>query len=318
MLSGVLVLTIVGCLWGVLGVVISRMRDKGLAFVACTMLSSLFTATIAWSIFPGCPQPPQNADWQPIFWLGAVLGSAEILRISGLLLVQRAMKTGHNGQAWIVAQASFVIPLGAGILFFGEALSLPRGLGVLLCLASVAILGATRHTPAREAASVSNTADAAGPSAAGSEMPATNKNLDWRIFAFLAFLVLGVQQTLMTVPSYWSVPPEILQWRIPLMLTWGTLINTLIMIKKRVRPTRALLLPAAGLALSSVAGTVLFFYGLDLLAKVQMVSLAYAITIAACILSFTLYSTLRLGEPFKLMHWAGLAGILTGLILFTL
>lgn len=304
MLLGIIILVIVGALWSLPGVILSQFRDERSAFIVCSAISSMVTACIAWAIYPGCPAIPESKEWLPIIKLTILLGGTEVLRIGGLLLIQQAMKYGHNGQVWMVAQSAFILPFCFGAFFLGDPLTPARMIGMGLCLLSLVLLGTIQSKPATR----DQTADCSEKG---------DFQYRWQLYAIIAFFLLGTQQSLLILPSYNGVTPDVLAWRVPVLMTWSTIINVGILCLGRTLPKKELLIPSLKLAAASLVSMVLLFRGLDMLAQEGMGSLAFAIMIAACILSFTLYSALRLREAFGVKHGIGMAGILIALIFFS-
>ncbi len=287
-----------GLFWAVTGVVMSRSARRGVDFAAVRTVTGAVGAALAFAIVPDWSRA-EAIPWRGLLPLAGVLAGAAALNCAGLLLVVRAMESGHNGRVWTIAQSAFAIPFVAGAILFAEPLGPARWAGAALCLGSVVLLSRLREADAP-----------AGP------RPEAGGR--WALLAVAAFACLGVQQTLAVLPSHWRLAPGLAELRVPLMASFGMLAYGAVMVRRRAWPDRETLLLGGALAVGGVGSQWLFFRGLDALAEVRMLSLGCPVTVAACMIGFAVYSALRLRETFARRHALGLAGLLASLACFAL
>jgi drug/metabolite transporter (DMT)-like permease len=293
MLLGVLLLMGTGLVWAFIGGLISytARNNVNLVLLQCTQV--VMTMIITFTIFPDYHMLSHGISSSTLILVGILLVAGSLNALA-TLTVQRAMRTGHQGVVWSISQSALVIPFLAGVLFFGEKLSLLHVTGIVLLLISLAAFGFAKN----------NTKE---------EYPKEEfkKSPSWFFFALLALSIYGVQQTLMTMPSHLLSLTDSAHIRIPLISLGNGLVYFSIWGKRPVLPTKHIFLLAAFTSLVSITSSFCLFTGLDKLAQSGMASVGFPICVGTCISGFAIYSILVLREK---CTWIHIAGILLGLM----
>lgn len=297
MLLGMLMLIATGLFWAAIGIVMSRSCRGGSDFFTVSTISGALTTAAALMIFP----EPESWKIEPsatLLQLALTMFGGAVLNYTGLFLVVRAMRSGHNGCVWMISQSAFVIPFAAGTFLFHEPLTVGRWVGIGLCLISIFLLSQLQGK---------DKAENVGEEAA---KPA------WLITALFAFLLLGMQQILTITPSYWSLAPELSGLRIPLFSAFATVVCAVIMIRGRAWPDKRAWWLGLALAVGGLLSLFFYFGGMDALAKEGRLSVGCPITVAACMFGFAAYSALHLREVFTRRSIFGMVLLLLSLIFF--
>lgn len=206
------------------------------------------------------------------------------------LLIQQAMKTGHNGIIWSLANSALIFPFLAGILFFHVPPTLSRFAGAGIILAGIILAGAARK-----------------PERSGSAESGDRK---WFLWALAALLSAGITQTAANIPSYLPGIERVSNIQKGFVMQVGIAVVAGLYLlftrkkapgplpaeekKKRIRLT--LWLSAALAAVNGLTLCVFMYRSFDLLARAGIGAIAYPIILGTCIAGFFLYSIVVLKE----------------------
>ena len=208
--------------------------------------------------------------------------------------MQKAMRSGHHGIVWTISQFALIVPFLFGVVIFREPTTLLKNLGILFVLVSFLAFGLDQSR--------------------------TNRQVDksfhfWFPLTMIAFVVLGIHQTISLVPGFWH------NWEDSANLR-GALINTGFFMTYLIAVIFSGRLPSnrTVLKLGLLSGILVFispitlFGSMDLLAKVNMLSMVYPLTVGTCIIAFIIYSILFLKEKLSFTTFAGIGTGIAGLI----
>ncbi len=297
MLPGLTLIIVTGLLWGAVGIVHSRVARGRLSFTGYGAMSSAVAAGVAAAFY---------VRWTPLLDgtatrtgpLVAVMCAAMGLNVGGFLLVQRAMRRGHQAGTWTVAQSAMVFPFLAGVVVWGDLLSPARVAGFVAILVGVAAIGRGR--------------------AAVLDGRPAGQGGRWFGPALLAFGLLGGQQVLTHVPSRWAGWTDAANLRATIMFVAGAGAYGALTVWRRDWPGRREALLAVVGATLALSGQGCLFAGMDRLSAVGLGAVVYPTAIGVCILTFALYSHLVLREPASGYHWLGLACCIGGIAVIAL
>lgn len=286
---GIAQLIATGLLWTVTGMIFSYAARRGLRLLAFAFSANFFTALLAWC---ACDWSAIRAGGLPALPAFTVLVSfGGLLNATGMLLIMAAMRRGHQAGSWTVSQSAMVVPFLAGMIIWQERPTHVNLAGMLLIFASLCLFG--RRAAVRDA-------DTPGQG--------------WFGLAMLAFVLIGVSQTLFTVPSHWSGWTDPGRLRVPLLTSAAALVLGIIGLCRRDLPGAREMAAGFGCSFISLAGSTLLFTGMDNLAATGLVSLVYPLAVGTCIVGFGLQTRFRLKEPLGLTGTlalcAGVAGVL--------
>lgn len=302
MFLGVAILIITGLCWTFTGVVLSYTTRRNTSIMQLG-LQGFFSIAMSITVVPDY-RALGAASLSEILPLAAVLLSAGVINGSGVLTLQRAMRTGHHGVSWAVGQSALVLPFLAGAAVFHEPVPALRLMGLASILASMALFA--RKSNHDKVTSGSST-----------DVKTGRLIEPWMLLAIASLMILGTGQTMMTVPTYlnWSDSAHI---RMPLFIVGNSLVYLLLWIRRLDIPNATEICLAVAGSAAGVTSIWLLFKGLDLLRQAQMTSVGYPIAICSCILAFTGYSGLILREKFTRWHVAAICCGLGGIVCISL
>lgn len=285
--KGIALTLATGLVWSLIGIVYSKAAEKPEGFRLFLALAGLCFAAACWGA-----NPPAAAPVPQVLAVAAVMIPAGILGQLGFLSLRGAMRRGGHGASWGIAQSAMLCPFAAGILFFGERTSAARLAGMALLLAALVPLSR------------------GGRSA--------NEGSGRRLFlgfAFLAFALLGMQQTLTLIPNRL---PELgtaaLSWRVPLLSLCG--LGWFVAAFARRESGFRVMLPLALLyGVLAATGQWTMFRALDLLSGVNAAGIAYPLAVGGSVALFFLYSEWIRKERNGLTGAAGILLAVLGMFL---
>ena len=293
MLTALFLLILVGVIWTVTGVVMGGVARKGLSPELTQAVSFLLGLLACLALLPLYPAP-EGSGKAAAFALGLYF-FAGVLNCFLNSLMAAAMKRGPNSLVWAILQAGMIVPFLVGVLCHDVHAGVLRMLGMAAVLAALALMSAGKDDAAKG-------------------------KTGWLALSFLALLVVGIQQTVVTEPSYY---PEI-RSGIPMIhrciaLCAGNFAATLPFLVQYARENGIRGLgKAAGnrqlwrfavLLQSSILFEILFlsFRAMDEMAKLVRGAISYPVMVISCIAAFTIYSIVFRHEKTTLRAAAGLA-----------
>lgn len=263
---GLVLILLTGVIWSGIGVVLGlavRRRADVYSFITAAFVMSSIGS---WLLLPDWRQLLAGKVERPgslilLLTLAGAAGGA------GMLFLQRAMVAG--AAAWTIGQSALVIPFLAGSLFHGEPMRVSGVAGVAAIVFSlIAFARRTRHSePGAGAAAARN----------------------WLRDAIIAFSLLGIQQTLSSVPSTWPGWTDTAGLRVPITLSAGALPLLVISMRRGVRLDRFAWGLATAYAVLVVTGQYLLFPAMDHLRLEGRLFLAFPIALGSCIVIFALW-----------------------------
>ncbi len=285
--QGIALTLATGVIWGLVGIVYSKAAEKPDGFRLFLAVSSLFFALVIWGT-----APPVGAPSLSVLTIAAIMVPAGIMSQLGFLALREAMRRGGHGVSWGIAQSAMLCPFVGGVLFFGEPLSAWRAVGMALLLGALIPLASASRSSS-----------------------VTGRRNAFLGFAFLAFALIGLQQTLTLIPNQLSeIGNAALSWRIPLfsLCGLGWFIPALVRRESGFRSILPLALLYGALV---AAGQWTVFRAIDLLSGVGAAGIAYPLAIGASLALFFLYSEWVRKEKNGFMGACGILLAVLGMIL---
>lgn len=292
MYTGILIAVITGLIWTITGVIMShcsRSKMDYLSYYITNSLTSLFLTMLIYTKWDAM----RNME-RPVS-LSMCMLVAGIATAIGLALMQKAMKSGHNGIIWVIGQSALIIPFLSGVFLFGEPAKLMKFAGVgLILLGMIFPVFLKKRNPSTEKGSDDGT---------------------WIGLMVVVFFVLGFGQTFQSIPSYWHGWQDSANIR-PSLTCAGCFAGAVIFsffTGKIPLPSFRIFLFAASRSLINIVSIKLFYVALDRLSKFGMASVGFPLIVGSCIVGFSFYSLLILREKSHWFNWVGLAATLFGL-----
>lgn len=291
MQTGILLLIAAGLSWVAIGAVVSRSAARGLNLNRIQAEAALACLLVSLAALPFLDGAAARLPSIPVGMLLALAGAANFVTF---LLMNRAMRQGHNGVVWSVVQSALIWPFLMGMLFFGVSCTLPRVLGLALILTGIGLAGLVR-----------------GGAGGGAGMR------KWLGAALGAFTAAGISQCLANLPSYLG-GAEFGSVGKAAALQLGTLaaFGAEAGCKAEARRGPVNWKPAAVLAGANIAAQYFFFYrGLDLVAQAGAGSIGYPVVLGSCIAGFSLYSAAVLRERVTAASAGSVVFCLAGIVI---
>ena len=299
MLWGIISLIIVGMSWTMVGAVMGLAPKKKLEPAVVQMTGAVVSVTFACIMMTR--QDLSAIPGSVLFWAGTAYWLVGVLNCIMLILMSMAMQKGPNGIIWAVIQSAMIFPFLMGICFFNVEPKGVRIAGLILILASLALSGIGKNNK--------------------------SKGGNWKLITFIAFLITGVVQSLMCLPSYFesaqSIPPVFRT----LCGASGALLTAVgrTWYLRRTLPLKenltskwlwifTFVLQFFGLFFAIV----LQYPAIDTLARCGMGSLTYPLLVGSCLVGFSLYSFLILREKTTPLQSAALGLSIVGIVMICL
>jgi len=237
--------------------------------------------------------------WQSLLTVGdagripelvLVISLSGILDALGMILIIKQMEAGSTAIPWTLAQMAMVWPFLFGVIFGGDRPMWLAWGGIIAMLACVAMLGRSQRA----------------------HDDATCQSGIRFLKPFAGFVVIGLAQTLSTIPSYWKGWEDTANLRTFLSVACPAVVLIGLCACRRIRLTRQTLGYGALGALATLAGFIGLYAALDLLGRQGLASVSYPLAVGACVVGVVGYS-LTQGERLDRLKIIGMALGLIGL-----
>ena len=296
MLIAVFILILVGFSWTYNGIVMGGVSRHNVSIPLMQLVAYLFGLIVGLGLLFSGLYPPLSASREATIQACILYSLVGMLSFPLIVAMAKGMERGPNSLVWAILQSGMVIPFIYGICFHGVKAGAIRLVGMALLLIAVPLMSVNRKKEEKK----------------------TNGK-SWVFFAIVAFLLCGIQQTLLNEPSY----SDEIRKGIPiiqrcLLIYIGNLVVASVMlfcpshaaVRKNLRTylkNRYLWIYAiVSQAFAMVSGLLLSFNAMDRMAKLGMGAISYPIMVISCILGFTLYSIIWLRER---LTWEAITGM---------
>ena len=314
MAFGVPALMAVGASWCLTGAILGRAPKDGLDTGMVQLGASAVSITVGLILSATLLRP----NPVPARVVAATLGTyalAGSLNFAALQAMAIGMQRGPNGRVWGIMQSAQLFSFLGGVVFFGDPLTTTRVVGMALLVAAIVFFAIAKGDGV--------------PSGAGK--PASG--LGWRFWAFLSLAICAVQQNLAAAPSHFESARAVSPVLRSVASAGGTVLAALVAFAWNARRgdaadirTRAaslargrLWLYAAGMQFFGlIFAYTLQFPGMDALGRVGAGALCWPILVGSCVVSFTAYSAVVLGEKTTRLQVVAVVSCLAGLFLICL
>ena len=291
MLFGIIALSGAGLLWCLEGVCYEWIPAKPNAVRLNMLTGAVFSNLLLWTLF--CPG---MASAREIAIVAAFLLPAGIAYLLSVAVLKKAMENGSAGSAWCIMQAAMICPLLTMVIFFGEKMTPFSSLGILSLFAGLSLFGVTRNAPSTSV---------------------SNHHWKFIIWASLAFLLTGLQQTCAMLPSKIAgLSENALSWRVPLM-KFSTMLWLVPCIAARCRPRRREWIFGVCFGVVSSGGELLFFLGVDHLNRFNLAGLTYPLALSISIVLFTFYCRFYRQRKFSKVELAAIGTTVLGILMLS-
>ncbi len=286
MIEGLLYGILSGLILMGIGIITSAAAKRKLSMVLIQGIGALLLICL----FPMIPGNGMVLSGENAVTINLLMLLAGVGNFVTFLLIQQAMKTGHNGIIWSLANSALIFPFLVGILFFHVPPEVPRFAGAALIVGGIVLAGAAQKTDP--------------------EKRKTKGDRKWFLWALASLFSAGITQTAANIPSYLSGIERFSNLQKGLVMQIGIAMVAglyLLCIRGRFSAPGAkmekwtwcrqiLLLAVALAAVNGLTLCVFMYRSFDLLAKAGIGSIAYPVVLGTCIAGFFLYSLVVLKE----------------------
>lgn len=310
---GIPALVATGMTWSLVGVISGSAPKHGLQMSLVQLLGGLTSLVIGICVLLTTGSltqaTPEAIRYVIVCCLLSGIGNYALLQ-----LMSRAMQTGPNGIIWSIVQSGLIFPFTMGILFFNVELNAWKVCGIIMIITALAIFGTAKDN-----------------SASGSRK--------WLLFAFTAFVICGIQQSINSLPSYRDDCTGLSVLK-SLMNSTGVVLAALFgqltgLEARRLADANGNQLhgPKAFLAalrqhLGSrfmwgyiamqqgfhvITSYLLMYRGMDAMRAAGLGNVSYPLLVSSCIVGFFLYSLIFLREKVRPIQFLGLALCIGGI-----
>lgn len=304
---GIFALLMVGASWCLVGIIFGDAPKRG---VETALIQ--FTGAVATLLVGSCIafffMKPTPCGTKEILFTCATLFCGNFVNYFGLQAMSAGMRRGPNGAVWGIMQSALIFPYMVGLLLFAQAITVPNLAGIILV--GIALVFFTMAKNQQEL------------------QPATAIRKSWRFYALLALAITALQQNISTAPSAYFESPKLISPILrSLCAAGGTLFAACIWIFVRYVRDRN----SAGEMFSGLKNPWLYLYvlgmlpfnlflayvllypGLDAMGRAGAGSVCYPLMVGSCIVSFSLYSILKLREKVTALQISAIVLCLIGL-----
>ncbi len=296
MTTGLILIFITGILWSGNGIVFSYIARKKINFAAVMVPVNAACVILSFLIFTN-HRVLFNEDIPYFKELSITMLISGMFAALGFTLMQTAWKKGHHGVIWTISQSAMVVPFLFGVIIFSDDINIIKSSGMGLILLSFIFFGFGMKNK---------------------EKNIRPGNYLWFWQALLVFILIGIQQSLTTLPSYWDGWSDTADIRTPILFLGIFFTYLAFMAVQKQYPDRQTLKLSLYIILFSVPGQHALFMGIDHLNKVKMVAIAYPLAVGITILFFVFYSLFYLKEKTSKASILGIFVAMAGLVLVSI
>lgn len=299
MLFGIFALIAVGLSWTLVGIVMGMAPKKNVDPALIQLGGSMVTITVGTLIFYLTGGVGMKGDFTISgVWVCMAYFTSGLLNCIMLVLMSKAMQKGPNGMIWTIIQSAMIFPFLMGVLFFGVAPKIIRIFGLLMILTGLTLSGCAKDN--------------------------SSSGGNWRLLAFIAFLITGVQQCLASIPSYFEAGRNLSPIIRSIATASGTLLTSGVLLLQSgkwknwggmIRSKWLWIFIGSLQFFGLIFAYLLLYPGMDAMAKNGIGSASYPLMIASCIIGFFLYCSFVIREKNSILQYGALAGCLLGIIL---
>ena len=297
MLFGILALVASGMSWTLTGAVMGAAPKKNVSAAAVQLYGALIAVLVGCTLLlclGGTEEIIRDFNrFLPAYFISGFLNCI------GMSLMSDAMQKGPNGIVWTIIQSAMIYPFAVGIMFFNVEGTWIRYCGMAVILTALLLFGF------------------------GKENSSGSGN--WKLPAFLGWLVIGAQQNMHILPSYFEAGRAMSPIMRAVFTSLGTIVCALLMmcfIRKQRAPVKESFCNKYFwlfvFGLQSVGLTVTYllqFPGIDIMAKYGLGNASYPVMVSSCLIGFFLYSTIFLREKIRVISAVALLCCLAGIVM---
>lgn len=293
MLAGILTAIVAGCLFATGAGLFAHVARRGIPFLLFLSMGATVAFLISlafavnWSQVSTQTRVPELAMWIVI---------AAIANTAGHRSMVEALACGHAPVAWAIGQGGQTMPFVASVLIWQEKTSFVSWWGMVILLGGVIALAFAR-------------------SRRQTQMDSGNRR--YVLYALLAMLCYGVNQTLMCVPSHWVGYQDVGTLRVPLTFATVAMMGFILSSRPDITLIRRILPLVLVYGLVSYGCFHSIYLSLDMLSGVHHAGLAWPIACGTGVVMYAVWEQIGMKRKTSARDWLAILLVVSGIAMLT-
>jgi len=288
-LQGILLIICLGILSGLIAIIMSNIASNKSSIYAFYFMGTGFTCILSWILIVNWSNFLDNITLVHYKKLFLFIGLAGGINAIGQILLIVGMRNGYHGITWTIGQSSIIVPFIASTIIWQEYISLQKWLGMVCVFCAMFLMA--QNKPGNERKHIQTMV----------------------VLSILTMFVLGTAQTLMGIPSHWANWVDTARLRVPIFMTMNMLVHGTFVIIKKERFNWTIAFSSLIWAISVLLLYFGFFHALDIMAKLQLTSVVFPISVGTSIVFFAIYNHFWRGEKYNKRTIVGILLLLIGI-----
>lgn len=298
MLSGFLLLFLLGFCWASAGAAVAVARHEKCSVWTFYFTGSLAAALMSWGLLVFGSTP----DFSGLFYMPVVLyiAAAAFFNALGQAVTMYNLSAGGRSIAFAIPQTCFLIPFIFAICFWGENLSFWSAAGII-CIAGAILINGWKKDDKKDA-----------------DSSIGRRRL---LIGVLAALIVGLSQLMLLFPSRMAgeEAARAMQFRVPLLLSFSVLfygVGIFIFHGKLYKEYFSAKVYKWGLlwGIAAIFSYIVLFMALDLMSRHGQSGIVFAVACSVNIVLFALFSGIRMKEKLSFQQLCSIMMIVAGII----
>ncbi|MBR2374219.1 MAG: hypothetical protein IKA87_08335 [Lentisphaeria bacterium] len=299
-MSGYLLLLSLGTVWTFISVIAISGKRAGISSSVFYFLGNSVASLccLLYFLLPGMTMDDFTAPGKRNFLFCYLLGS--VFNGLGQAVTMYNLKSGGRAIALAIPQMAFLLPFICGILFWNEPVNWIRLTGMFIVAAAVLVAGLCKQDPDGK----------------------SNWNPRRFYIALVAVALIGLSQVMVVMAGYVCAGNEVgnMTRTFFYMLTAAIFFGVIsyLEIRKNGLPPRKSIKWGIIWGIIAPLSNMLLFYCLDIFAKSNQSGIVYAVGAVLLMIGTCIYTRVFLKEKLAVMQYAGVAGMIIGLLMVRL
>ncbi len=304
MFTGTALCIVTGLIWSMISCVRRFVAKNEVPIFKFYCISNGIACVICWIVYVLYYSDVSFAETQMLPFIILLVAAGFINSISEAVNVN-CFKYGHNGISVAASNSSIAIPFLFSIFFLNEHVIWQRWLGFTLLLLSLGMMVIQEYR--------SNSAESG---------TSTRNKIIWISLLLCRILFTGTCLTLIIISSKYQNVEAVKNMRIPLVMTACAVGNGLFSQFKFI-PGNYKIKIAGVLKVSliwvlfAISSYYFQFLSVDTMASMNSAAIVYPLMVCAYLSSFSLYSHLKLKEPYNIFSFTSLIMCVGGIFLLS-
>ncbi|WP_269523626.1 hypothetical protein [Coraliomargarita parva] len=304
MFTGTVLCIVTGLMWSMIACVRRYVAKNGVPLFKFYCISNGMASIVCWLVYL-LYNPNVSFDWEQVLPLVVLLVAAGFINSVSEAFNVNCFKYGHNGISVAASNSSIAIPFLYSIVFMNEHVIWQRWLGFLLLLLSLGMMVVQEYRSNHGQSGIS-----------------ARDKVIWVSLLMGRILFTGTFLTLIIISSKYQDVEAMKNLRIPLVMTACALGNGFFSQFKFIPGNGEInigkVIKVSLIWVSLAVGSYYFqFLSVDRMASLGSAAIVFPLMVCAYLSSFSLYSHLKLKEPYNVFSLSSLLMCICGIFLLS-